>query len=53
MEPIQSNNVPGTPKSKRDLEVEELENMKEMMLKMVKSVDDIKNRMEEKETSNL
>merc|ERR1712136_398869 len=53
MEPKQSNNVPGTPKNKRDLDVEELENMKEIMLKMVKSVDDIKNRMEEKETSNL
>lgn len=53
MEPKHSNNVPGTPKNKRDLEVEELENMKEMMLKMVKSVDDIKNRIEEKETSNL
>merc|ERR1712136_418572 len=33
MEPKQSNNVPGTPKNKRDLDVEELENMKEIMLK--------------------
>ena len=53
MEPKQTNNVPGTPKNKRDLDMEELETMKEMMLKMVRCVDDIKNRMEEKDSSNL
>ena len=53
LESKQPDNVPGTPKNRREFDIEELESMKEMMLKMVKCVDDIKFRMEEKETSNL
>ena len=53
VEAKEASNDNGTPKNRKDLDMEELENMKEMMLKMVKCVDDIKNRMEERETSNL